>query len=314
MDLSEAPLFTDASPGPADGAAWWMQTQDGVQIRAGAWGRDATKGTVLLFPGRTEYIEKYGVTAQELADRGYATVTLDWRGQGLADRSLPDRRVGNVGHFNEFQQDVASMMRLVQKLDLPKPYYLLGHSMGGCIGLRSLVDGLDVQAAAFTGPMWGIRIAPHLVIPAWILAHVMPMIGLGGKTPPGTRIDPYVLAEPFEDNQLTRFREMWDMMRNQLIAHPDLGLGAPSYIWLREALHETGALARRSSPAQPCVTYLGTNERIVNTQRIHDRMSRWPNGRLEMVSGGEHEVQLEDPDTRKWLFDDMCAHFENATG
>jgi len=279
-------------------------------VGGGARGRDATKGTVLLFPGRTEYIEKYALSAQELADRGYATMAIDWRGQGLADRVLPDRRVGHVAHFDDFQQDVAAMVRAATALGLPKPWFLLAHSMGGCIGLRSLMDGLDVKAAAFTGPMWGIKIEPWLVIPAHILAHVMPLIGFGGRTPPGLRIEPYVLSEPFEDNQLTRDREMWDMMGDQLIAHEELGLGAPSYVWLREGLHETAALARRASPKHPCVTYLGDNERIVQTRHIRDRMARWPNGRLEVVPNGEHEVQMEGSDMRRWLFDDMCAHFE----
>lgn len=312
MDLSEAPFLTDVTPGPADGKAWWVTAPDGVRLRLAAWAMDAPKGTVLLMPGRTEYVEKYAQSAQELADRGYATLTIDWRGQGLADRVLPDRRIGHVEKFSDFQTDVAAMLRLAQNLDLPKPYVVLGHSMGGCIALRSMLEGLDVKAAAFTGPMWGIKIAPHLVVPAWILAHAMPALKKHNHIPPGRSITPYVLIEPFEDNMLTKDREMWDMMVDQLKAMPDLGLGAPSYQWLREALYDTLALARMPSPAQPCVTYLGTNERIVHIGRIEERMAKWPNGRLEIIEGGEHEVLMEGPEIRKCVFDDMVAFFDAA--
>ncbi len=312
MDLTEAPLLTDVSPGPSDGAAYWLETQDGLQIRVGAWARDASKGTVLLFPGRTEYIEKYGVAAQELADRGYATVSIDWRGQGLADRMLPDRRIGHVGKFSDYQTDVAAMLRLANALEMPKPYFLVGHSMGGCIGLRSLYLGLDVQAAAFTGPMWGIKLAPHLVVPAWVLSHLMPALGKHMAIPPGRNITPYVLIEPFEDNMLCRDRDMWEMMQDQLKATPDLGLGAPGYQWLREALHETLDLSKRPAPTTPCITFLGDNERIVHTGRIHERMEGWSNGRLEMMPNGEHEVMMEGPETRKRAFDAMAALFESA--
>ena len=35
---------------------------------------------------RAEYIEKYGMSAVEFAKAGFATLAVDWRGQGLAGR------------------------------------------------------------------------------------------------------------------------------------------------------------------------------------------------------------------------------------
>ena len=98
MDLTPAPFFEDVAGGPPGGAAWWLTTSDEKRIRVGLWPTNAEepRGTVLLFPGRTEYIEKYGRTAQELAERGFATLAIDWRGQGLSDRMLDDPRIGHV--------------------------------------------------------------------------------------------------------------------------------------------------------------------------------------------------------------------------
>ena len=59
MQHASAPLFTDIHPGPTGGEAFWAQTSDGVQIRVAHWPTENAKGTVLMFPGRTEYIEKY---------------------------------------------------------------------------------------------------------------------------------------------------------------------------------------------------------------------------------------------------------------
>ena len=64
----------------------------------------------------------------------------------------------------------------------------------------------------------------------------------------------------------------------------------------------------------PCLTWLGTNERIVHVPRIHDRMSRWPSGNLEMVADGEHEVLMEVPATRTRVFDQTAAFFEKSCG
>jgi lysophospholipase len=309
MHLTPAPLFTDVHPGPEGGAAYWMTTSDGCRIRVGHWPLADAKGTVLMFPGRTEYIEKYAETAQQMAQRGFAMVSIDWRGQGLADRLLDDPRVGHVEQFTDYQKDVACLVQAADALDLPRPFFLLGHSMGGCIGLRALVEGLDVQAAAFTGPMWGIRIAPHMRPPAWFLGYVMPMVGQGHRLPPSTRIEPYVMWSPFEDNMLTTDRDMYDMMRDQLVAHPELGLGGPSFVWLREALMETAHLAGRGTPDVPCITYVGSNERIVHIPRIHERMGKWDNGRLEFVETGEHEVLMEGSKITSRIYDGIADHF-----
>ncbi|MBD3662553.1 alpha/beta hydrolase [Sulfitobacter sp. TSTF-M16] len=305
MQLAPAPFFTDIHPGPAGGEAHWAQTSDGKRIRVGHWPVDGAKGTVLIFPGRTEYIEKYGVTAAELARRGLSSMAIDWRGQGLADRLLDDPLVGHVDNFTDYQKDVATLLRAARKLGLPRPYYLLAHSMGGCIGLRAVMEGLPVQAAAFTGPMWGIYIAPHLRIVANVLSKVMPRVGRGHLLPPGSVTTPYVQVQPFEDNMLTTDAQMYDMMRDQLAAHPELSLGGPSFVWLREAIAETKHLASRSAPNLPAATWVGSNERIVDVPRIHARMESWKGGKLETVKGGEHEVLMEIESMRDPIFDGL---------
>ncbi len=309
MDLTPAPLFTDVSPGPTGGQAHWLATSDAKRIRVGHWPLDGAKGTVLLFPGRTEYIEKYGSTAHSLAQRGLATLCIDWRGQGLADRLLDDPLVGHVDTFSDYQKDVAAMMRAARALGLPRPYFLLAHSMGACIGLRAVMEGLGVQAAAFTGPMWGIYVKPQLRSIAQFLANVMPHFGKGHNLPPGTTTTPYVIAEPFENNMLTTDAGMYAMMHDQITAHPELALGGPSYIWLREAFAETRHLSERAAPNLPAVSWLGTNERIVGVPRIHERMESWVGGRLEMVPDGEHEVLMEQERIRAPVLDGIEKHF-----
>ena len=107
--MTAAPLFAEAD-GPAGGVAYWLTTVDQIRIRVAVWGHDAAKGTVLLFPGRTEYVEKYGRAATDLLTRGYATVTVDWRGQGLADRLQPNAALGHVADFKDYQLDVDAVV------------------------------------------------------------------------------------------------------------------------------------------------------------------------------------------------------------
>ncbi|MFB9148884.1 alpha/beta fold hydrolase [Roseovarius ramblicola] len=307
--MESAPLFAEVAEGPDDGAAWWLTTGDGVRIRAGLWNREAEAGTVLLFPGRTEYVEKYGRAARHFAARGFATLAVDWRGQGLADRLTGDTMSGHVLHFTDYQHDVAAMVEAARALDLPRPWHLLAHSMGGCIGLRAAMEGLDVASVVFSGPMWGIRMGAGLRPFAWSLAWGLRNLGLGHLYAPSTGADHYVLSEPFATNKLTNDREMWGYMSRQLAAHPELGIGGPSLRWLHEALREMRTLSARPSPALPCLTILGSDEDIVDPPRIHDRMARWPGGRLEIVPGGRHETLMDTPAVQSRLFAMICDFY-----
>ena len=308
MALASAPYHATIADEPI-AQAYWAKAADGINIRVAHWALDGSKGTVLLFPGRTEYIEKYAVTAADLAQHGYGTFAIDWRGQGLADRLTNDSRVGHVIHFPDYQRDVAAAMEVAQELDLPKPWYLLGHSMGGCIGLRALLEGLPVSAAGFSGPMWGVGSTALIRTSGKALGAVVTAMGLGHHFAPGTSSEIYVLDDAFEDNLLTTDPAMYDRMKDQARANPEMMIAGFSYRWAYEALKECGWLAKQDSPKLPCFTILGTDEAVVNPSAIKDRMARWPGGELRMVQGGMHEVLMDSTTMRGPAIAEMAALF-----
>ncbi|ARE40066.1 Lysophospholipase L2 [Rhodovulum sp. P5] len=307
--MKAAPLYHDISEGPDDGAAFWITTGDDVRLRIAVWGMGAANGTVLLFPGRTEYAEKYGRAAHQFRDRGFATVVVDWRGQGLADRLHRDPTLGHVDRFTAYQRDVAAVVAAAGRLGLPTPLYLVAHSMGGAIGLRALHEGLGVSAAVFSAPMWGIAI-PRLMRPAaWTISAISRPLGLGTRFTPGTGGNTYLVANNFDENDLTGDPEMFGYMRNQVIARPELTISGPSLAWLHEALTEIRTLTRRRPPALPTLTYLGTDERIVCPNAIHGHMQDWRHGALQVIEGARHEVLMEGPEIRARVFDEIAEHF-----
>ncbi|WP_170332841.1 alpha/beta fold hydrolase [Ruegeria arenilitoris] len=310
METSPAPFFEDVAGGPAGGKAHWLTTSDGKRIRVGHWvPQGEVQGTVMMFPGRTEYVEKYGNAAGEFTGRGFAFLSIDWRGQGLADRLLHDHRIGHVEHFPDYQKDVQAVLGLARNLDLPKPWYVIGHSMGGAIGMRAILENDCFSACAFTGPMWGIFFTPIMRPLSRLTAYWGPRFGLGERTPPTTSLESYVVSQPFEGNVLTRDPEMYKMMQDQLAAHPELALGAPSTIWLREALDECAYLMAQPAPNMSCLTYLGSHEQIVDRKAIRARMANWPLGRLIEIPNGEHEVMMEAPEVRGPVFEELASHF-----
>jgi len=309
----EAPFFADVADAPSGGVVRWLTAADGVRLRVGHWLPEragGAKGTVILLPGRTEYIEKYGRAAADLGQRGFSCVVIDFRGQGLADRPLADRMTGHVGSFAEYQADLDAVMAYVEQAGLPRPLYMLAHSMGGSIGLRALMRGLPFSAAAFTGPMWGVSIAAWLRPLAQVISGLSGIVGMAHHYAPGQGPKTYVAEAAFAGNTLTTDREMWDYMRRQAQAHPELTLGGPSLGWLHAALADTAALSAMPSPRVPVICALGTAEKVVDTAPIHLRMAGWGTGQLDLYPGAEHEVLMERAATRKRAFDRAASLFE----
>jgi lysophospholipase len=308
--VKAAPFFDDVADGPGGARAVWVRTADARRLRLGVFPRAGAQGTVLIFPGRTEYVEKYAPLADEFGRRGLAALVIDWRGQGLSDRTLPGQPlVGHVRRFTNYQFDVAAMVEAAATLRLPRPWYLVAHSMGGAIGLRALVEGLDVAAAVFSAPMWDIRLPPLTRLRAFAVSGAARMLGLAGRPVPGTVRTSYLTETRFEDNTLTTDRAMWDWMRMQVATHPDLALGGPSLLWLSEALFEAMRLRAMPSPSVPCLTVMGSDEAIVDPDTIRARMARWPAGRLSVYPGARHEIVMEAPALRARFLDEALGLF-----
>src|SRR3954471_3273541 len=123
MDLVSIP----ANPVPDDVVTGMLKTSDGVTLRFARWhpppGR---KGTVCVFQGRAECIEKYFETVRELRARGFAVAMIDWRGQGGSERALSDPRKGHIGDFSEYERDAEALMKEVVLPDCPPPIFAIG--------------------------------------------------------------------------------------------------------------------------------------------------------------------------------------------
>ncbi|WP_299817140.1 alpha/beta hydrolase [uncultured Jannaschia sp.] len=307
MTPPTAPYHADVAVDVPGARPAWIDAADGVRLRAITW-PEGERGTVLLFQGRTEYVEKYSDAARQLGLRGYATAAIDWRGQGLSPRSSRDPRLGHVRDFSEFQDDVDALLLHCDALGMPRPWHLLAHSMGGLIGLRALHRRPDFARAVFSAPMWGLPLAPHRRLLGWIASAAASGIGLGERMAPGAAKVADPAAAPFEGNLLTTDPDMFAWMKRQITEHPELALGGPSLGWVWAALREMHRMAREPAPAVPCLTLLGTDEDIVSPDAIHVRMGSWATGTLEMVEGARHEVLTEGPGIRERLYDRIAAH------
>lgn len=290
-----APLHRLPDEPDSGGRAFWVTTSDGLRLRLGLWQPAGTaRGTVLLFQGRTEYLEKYSPIAAWLAAQGLAVIAPDWRGQGLSDRLLADPRPGHIGDFADYRADVTAVVSAAESLALPRPWHLLAHSMGGCIGLAALLDGLLVARAAFSAPMWGLH---HPLVPGGVISALTSgarllhrtgraAVGTGGG---GT----YLLDTRFRGNALTSDARQWARLVAQAGSWPELTLGGATYGWIAAARREMARLAAMPSPAIPALIGVGGAEAVVSPAAIRRRAASWPQARLLELPGARHELMFD---------------------
>jgi lysophospholipase len=307
------PVFhADLADGPPGSRAWSAQAEDGTRLRIVTW-EAGPRGTVLLFPGRSEHAEKYGRVARDLAALGWSSAAIDWRGQGHSDRTpgIGDR--GHVDDFGRYQLDVAALLATVRAARLPEPLHLLAHSMGGTIGLRALAEGLPVASAAFSAPMWGIRMSAYLRPLAHGVSAVGRRAGLGRQEVPAGPRESYLAVTPFATNALTTCPDTYAWMVTHTERDPRLGLGRPTLQWLHAALADLRRLRRLPPPTVPVLVGIAGEETIVDNLAIHRLASSWPRARVETYDGARHELLMERPKTRAAFLAETEALFTAAS-
>lgn len=285
-----------ANPVPDGVVTGLIRTPDGVSLRFARWepppGR---KGTVCLFQGRAEFIEKYFETVRDLRARGFAVAALDWRGQGLSDRALTNRLKGHVRNFSEYDIDLHTFMTEVVLPDCPPPVYALAHSMGGTVLLRS----------AHQGRRWFDRIVastPMIALPglrgtrmAKTTMLAMRLLGMGDSYIPGGD-HTVVGAQPFLGNPLSSDPVRYARTVAVLEENPALGLGAPTISWANAAFRATRDMLDSNYPAkirQPIVVVAAGRDEVVSTSAIEEFAVHLRAGSHLIVAGAKHELLQE---------------------
>lgn len=298
---------------PPGGKGDWFRGAGGMRLRAGLWkpshlAADKVRGTVVLSPGRTEPIEKYYEVIGNFLARGWCVLTHDWRGQGLSARLLPDRLKGHARAVEEFLDDYNRLLNAYED-QCPKPWIMVGHSMGACLNLLSLESGEDRFAGAvLSSPMLRIKTGKRSMwsvklVVRWNIRH-----GQAGDYILGDPDDPF--DHNFAEDALTSDETRYEMWRQQLYACPHLAIGGPTYGWLAFALDagERGLKPKALKAVKaPVVIVQASADDVVWKQTNQWAAKRIPRGRYVEVAGAKHEVIMEADDLRAVFLNEFDA-------
>jgi len=259
-------------------------------------------GTVCIFPGRNEFIEKYFEVVGELRRRGFAVAVLDWRGQGGSSRLTRSQMKGHVSDFSNYEEDIAHFMRSVVLPDCPAPYYALAHSMAATVMFRAATKrGCWFSRMVMTAPMVKLEGLPMSQAMCGRLADVLTLFGFGKQVVPGDNKE-YWTSEEFEGNPLTSDRERFFRNLSVLQAAPGLAVGPPTIGWLNAACEAMAQLADEKFAPRiriPALMVAAGDDKIVSSKAIEDFASRLRAGSQLVLRGARHEILQERDSIRE---------------
>lgn len=284
------------NPAPSGAILTSLRCADGVLLRAARWTPpSATRGTVVIVSGRAEFIEKYFEVIAQLLERGFAVATMDWRGQGGSARQLKNPRKSHIDDFSLYERDLVALIDDVVGPNCPKPWFGLGHSMGGAILLGIANAGrAPFSRMALSAPMIGLYGLRHPRAAQW-LAFGLDSLGLGGAFAPGGG-ETSISTQPFEGNVLTSDLRRYQRMAASVQVAPELALGWATVGWAHAAFRimrrfEQPDFARRIET--PMIIVAAGADRVVDTAATERFAARLRAGRLIIIDGAEHEVLME---------------------
>lgn len=259
------------------------------------------RGTVLVLPGRVEFIEKYATeVVGDLLERGFAVIAFDWRGQGLSDRQLADRNKGHIDRFETYISDLRLFLDTVVAAEAPTPILVLAHSMGGHLFLRSLSlhGSAPFAAGVVTAPMTSLT---QQALLRNVLLLTPSLQSVDRRYLYGT--GPFDAARyPFDGNVLTHDRRRFGFTAQWFAADPRLSLGGPTIGWCRQALRSIAAGLAPGGLERvdlPLLLVSAAKDRLVNPASHGPVVARLRHGRLVTIDGARHEVMMETDDRRR---------------
>lgn len=286
-----------SNPVPDGAVSGMLTAADGVKVRYARWPAIGPKrlGTVCVFPGRAEMIEKYFEVINELRARGFAVAALDWRGQGGSARALPDPRKGHVGDFDEYQRDLDVFLRDVVLPDCPPPHFALAHSMGGANILRAIHAGKRTfERAVLCAPMIDLWLPKYPNL-SRRFSRLMALLGMkhryiarGGPAA--------VTNRPFLGNPCSSDPVRYERGAKIVEAEPSLGLGSPTYSWIAAAFRAIEEFASPTYPSEmnhPVLILAAGEDRLVSTPAIEKFAIRLRAGAFFVIPGSRHEILME---------------------
>jgi lysophospholipase len=278
----------------------WLEHR-GARIRYGWMRSEGDRGIAILLPGRTEFLEKYEETGEDLANLGFDVLCLDWRGQGLSSRALRNRHKGHIDSYDTYVSDLEALLEHTEVSASTAQKVIVAHSMAGLTALLFCDKNPElVDRVVATGPLWGIppKVPDFLML---LGATAVVAIGLGRRYVSAGDYGPHSVV--FDTNIVTQDRQRWQRADDYVEANPQLALGGFTWGWLRASLsgmRKVSKVARRTRT--PWLVLRAGADKVIDNDRVNAVAAQMRNALVHTIPGAEHEMFMETDEIRAQLW------------
>lgn len=310
--MAVSPNLRRTIPTGATVAPW--TAPDGWPLRRFHWPAAVDgappRGSILFQGGRGDVFEKYLEAFAGWHAAGWGITSFDWRGQGGSGRLTPAANCGDIADFADYIADFRAFYAAWAE-STPGPHVVMGHSMGGHLVLRALVEGaIRPDAAVLVAPMLGVR----SVFGRLSERFARLLAGLGNPMRPAWKGNEKPYTTETRANLLThdpeRYAdELWWQAQN-----PAILTGPPSWRWLVEAFRSMRELEARpiESMRVPLLMLVAEADGLVDPRVALRIAPRLPDAQVvRFGKESAHEILREaDPVRDRAL--DAIARFLDA--
>lgn len=248
-----------------------------------------SRATVVFSHGFVEAGCKYHELIYYFLQAGYSCAILDHRGHGESVREGADPNVVHVGHFDQYVEDFHTFVHEIVFPAAKGPFYLYGHSMGGCIAARYLEEyPQDFERAVLNAPMLGIQMGG---IPQWaaiLICNVNIWLKKGNR-----RLFFHKDFNPdatFEEDCATS-RARFEYYHGLRRSDKNLQTSSASYVWVKESiLAGRKACALASKIQIPVLMFQAGDDTLVTPKPQQKFVAALTRGQLVKITGSKHEI------------------------
>lgn len=271
-------------------------------------------GTIVISFGFTESALKFHEFIYYMLRSGFRCAVMDHRGHGL---SIREGRYPNVVHIKRFNQYAEDLHGFVHDIVMPwaggGPYYLFGHSMGGCIAARYLeLYPADFDKAVLNSPMFAINTG---ALPGRLAVLICDLFILTGNADKKLfyqgDFNPNETLEGSCATSRARFDYYHEIRRNNKAYQTT----AASYSWAKQAVlagKKAGSRREASKVAVPVLLLQAENDTLVKSRPQEAFIARIKRGEIQKIPGSKHEIYRSENSVLKGYYDRLISFLKGG--
>lgn len=261
---------------------FFLKTTNGKQIFTRTWIPESNlKAVIILVHGLGEHNGRYEYVSNFFNQNQIAFFSMDLSGHGKTEGLR-----GHADSFDEFSQEINSMMNYTKELYPDTPIFLYGHSMGGTIALYHVLSKKpDIRGLIVTSPLIepGTPVPPVKMMAAKVFNKLFPKL---------------ILENGLDVNNLSRDPMIIKDYVNDPLVHSKLSARLGMQI-VEKAEWE---MAHAKDLSVPTLLLQGGKDHLVNPERTRDFAEKAPKNMMKFVYFPDHLHELHnEPDRDQTL-------------